>query len=212
MKLILLGPPGSGKGTQAAFIRDRFQIPVISTGDIIRAQLKSGSEEGLKLKSYIDQGELVPDDLVIRIVEDRLAQPDCQNGFILDGFPRTVAQAQALEAMGTKVDAVIDIALPDEIIVDRLSGRRVCPSCGASYHTTVIPSANGTHCDRCGSELVQRNDDTPAVIRNRLAVYGESTAPLTAYYRAEGKVIPISSEGSVEDVKAAIFGALEALQ
>lgn len=210
MKLILLGPPGCGKGTQAAFIKARYNIPSISTGDMIREQVRSGSELGKQVKACLDAGTLVSDELVIRIVEARLKADDCKNGYILDGFPRTVAQAQALNDMGVVIDKVVDITLPDETIIDRISGRRVCPACGASYHVTSIPSADNVHCDKCGAELIHRSDDQPEVVAKRLVEYREKTAPLTDFYKKAGNLVTVSSAGAIEDVTAAIFAALEA--
>ncbi len=210
MKLILLGPPGCGKGTQAAFIKERYNIPSISTGDMIREQVRSGSELGKQVKACLDAGTLVSDELVIKIVEARLKADDCKNGYILDGFPRTVAQAQALADMGVVIDKVVDITLPDETIIDRISGRRVCPACGASYHITSIPSADNVHCDKCGADLIHRSDDQPEVVAKRLVEYREKTAPLTDFYKKVGNLVTVSSVGAIEDVTAAIFAALEA--
>ncbi len=171
MKLILLGAPGAGKGTQAEIISDHLQIPTISTGNIIREALKSGTEMGLKAKSYMDAGQLVPDEVVIGIIQDRLAEADCQNGFILDGFPRTIPQAEALDRMGIVIDRVIDIEVADETIARRVSGRRVCPGCGSTYHIDYKqPKVEGV-CDRCGDTLVQRKDDMPETVQDRLKVY-----------------------------------------
>ena len=182
MKLILLGAPGAGKGTQAEIICQHLNIPAISTGNIIREALNSGTEMGLKAKSYMDSGKLVPDEVVINIIKERLAQDDCKNGFILDGFPRTIAQAEALDRMGIEIDRVIDIEVPDEKITERLSGRRVCGECGASYHLLYKkPQVEGV-CDKCRGALVQRKDDQPQTILERLAVYHDQTEPLKGYY------------------------------
>ena len=187
MNLILLGAPGAGKGTQAEIICETYKIPAISTGNIIREALKSGTEMGLKAKSYMDAGQLVPDEVVIGIIKDRLAQDDCKNGFILDGFPRTIPQAEALDKMGIVIDKVIDIEVPDEKIVQRMSGRRVCEACGASYHILYKkPEVEGV-CGKCGGTLVQRKDDHPDTVNARLKVYHEQTEPLKAYYSAQGK-------------------------
>ena len=186
MKLILLGAPGAGKGTQAEVIMDHLNIPAISTGNIIREALKNGTEVGLKAKSYMDAGKLVPDEVVIEIIKERLAKDDCKNGFILDGFPRTVPQAEALDAMGITIDKVVDIEVADEKIAQRLGGRRVCANCGASYHTEYKPSKVEGVCDKCGGPTVQRKDDEPATVLDRLKVYHEQTEPLKDYYAKKG--------------------------
>jgi len=182
MNIILLGAPGAGKGTQAAVICEKLNIPTISTGNIIREALKNGTEMGLKAKSYMDAGKLVPDEVVIGIVKERLAQDDCANGFILDGFPRTIPQAEALDAMGVVIDKVIDIEVADEVIVNRLSGRRVCEKCGRPYHLESLkPKAEGI-CDDCGGTLVQRKDDSIETVKARLDIYHNETEPLKDYY------------------------------
>ena len=181
MNLILLGAPGAGKGTQAEVIAEHLSIPTITTGNIIREALKSGTEMGRKAKEYMDAGKLVPDDIVIGIIQERLAQPDCAGGFILDGFPRTIPQAEALDRMGIVIDRVIDIEVADETIARRVSGRRVCPACGASYHVDYKRPAVENVCDRCGDTLVQRKDDHPDTVRERLRVYHEQTEPLKGY-------------------------------
>lgn len=211
MNLILLGPPGSGKGTQAAIISERYGIPAISTGDIIRATTKGQTALGEKVRGFIDKGELVPDELVIELVKERLSADDCNNGYILDGFPRTVAQAEAITNMGIRIDRVIDIHLADNLIVSRISGRRVCPNCGASYHITASPSKDGVNCDKCNTALVQRNDDEASVVQKRLKVYEEKTAPLTDYYQARGLISKISSADTIESVSKDIFDILEAM-
>ena len=210
MRLILLGAPGAGKGTQAEVICEKLGIPAISTGNIIREALKNGTPVGLKAKSYVDEGKLVPDEVVIEIIRERLAQPDCQNGFILDGFPRTVPQAEALDAMGVQIDRVIDIEVADEKIMQRLSGRRVCGSCGASYHVEYKPSSNGDRCDKCGGELIIRKDDQPETIRERLLVYHEQTEPLKAYYEKTGKLRIVEGQEELADTTALTLKALEA--
>lgn len=210
MRLILLGAPGAGKGTQAEVICEKLGIPAISTGNIIREALKNGTPVGLKAKSYMDEGKLVPDEVVIEIIRERLAQPDCQNGFILDGFPRTVPQAEALDAMGVQIDRVIDIEVADDQIMQRLSGRRVCGSCGASYHIDYKPSANGASCDKCGGELIIRKDDQPETIRERLLVYHEQTEPLKAYYEKTGKLKIVEGQEDLADTTALTLKALEA--
>ncbi len=200
MNLILLGAPGAGKGTQAEILCDRLNIPTISTGNMIREALKSGTEMGKKAQSYIESGALVPDEVVIGIVRDRLAQDDCKNGFILDGFPRTIPQAEALDRMGIIIDRVVDIDVPDEVIARRVSGRRVCPGCGNSYHVeTKKPQHDGV-CDRCGTTLVQRKDDRPETVEERLRVYHEQTEPLRAYYAAAGKLLTVDGQQDITAV------------
>ena len=209
MKLILLGAPGAGKGTQAEFISEKCIIPTISTGNIIRAALKNGTEMGKVAKSYIDAGELVPDEVVIGIVKERLSESDCANGYILDGFPRTIPQAQALDQMGDTVDTVLSIEVEDAEIVKRMSGRRVCEKCGTSYHTEYkIPEKEGI-CNLCGGNLVIRKDDEPATVLNRLEVYHQQTEPLMAYYEAQGKLISVKGTDTVEETTKAVFKALE---
>jgi adenylate kinase len=209
MKLILLGAPGAGKGTQAEIICERFNIPAISTGNILREAIKNGTEMGLKAKSYIDNGDLVPDEVVIGIINDRLAKDDCKNGFILDGFPRTIPQAEALDKMGIAIDCALSIEVADEKIMRRLSGRRVCSGCGASYHMDYKKPAKEGVCDACGGELVQRADDSPATIADRLAVYHKQTEPLKDYYKAAGKLIIVEGQEEVADTTALTFKALE---
>lgn len=210
MKIILLGAPGAGKGTQAEVISRVKNIPTISTGNIIREALKSGTELGLKAKEYMEAGKLVPDELVIGIIQERLAQPDCQNGYILDGFPRTIPQAEALERMGVEIDKVIEIHVDDEAITRRMSGRRVCPGCGASYHLEYkAPKKEGV-CDNCGDTLVQRQDDQPETVRERLKVYHEQTAPLKSYYAAKGKLFVVEGQEEVADTTRLTLEALEA--
>jgi adenylate kinase len=209
MNIILLGAPGAGKGTQAAVICDYLKIPTISTGNIIRAALKSGTEMGLKAKSFIDNGQLVPDDVVIGIIKERLAESDCANGFILDGFPRTIPQAEALDSMGVQIDRVVDIDVSDEEIVHRLSGRRVCESCGATYHLDYNKPQKEGVCNACAGTLVQRKDDSPETVQQRLAVYHEQTKPLEDYYRAQGKLSVVSGEGEIEEITRLTIAALE---
>lgn len=199
MKLILLGAPGAGKGTQAEVICEKLAIPAISTGNILREAMKNETEMGVKAKAFIDSGALVPDDVIIQIIKERLAAPDCQNGFILDGVPRTVAQAEALEEMGVEIDKVVDIEVADDTIVKRLSGRRVCSACGASYHTVYKPSTQPDICDRCGGELIVRKDDEPSTILERLDVYHELTEPLVDFYRARGKLVVVEGQEEVAD-------------
>ncbi len=210
MNLILLGAPGAGKGTQAEIVCDRLHIPTISTGNILRAAIKDGTEMGLKAKEAIDAGRLVSDEIIIGIVKERLAQDDCQNGFILDGVPRTVAQAQALEKMGVRIDKVVDIEVPDEAIIARLSGRRVCSACGTSYHTEYKPSAQEGVCDRCNGALITRRDDEPATVLERLATYHEQTEPLIDFYRERGKLVVVKGQEKVDDTTRLLLAALEA--
>ena len=209
MKLILLGAPGAGKGTQAEIISETLRIPTISTGNIIREALKSGTELGRKAKGYMDSGQLVPDDIVIGIIRDRLAQPDCADGFILDGFPRTIPQAEALDRMGVAIDRVIEIEVADDTIARRVSGRRICPSCGSSYHVDYKrPTVEGI-CDRCGDTLVQRQDDRPDTVRERLSVYHEQTEPLKSYYAAAGKLVVVEGQEEIADTSRLVLAALE---
>ncbi len=209
MKLILLGAPGAGKGTQAEVIMDHLNIPAISTGNIIREALKNGTEVGLKAKSYMDAGKLVPDEVVIEIIKERLAKDDCKNGFILDGFPRTVPQAEALDAMGIAIDKVVDIEVADEKIAQRLGGRRVCSNCGASYHTEYKPSKVEGVCDKCGGPTVQRKDDEPATVLDRLKVYHEQTEPLKDYYAKKGILAVVYGAEEVSETSARTLKALE---
>ncbi len=209
MNIILLGAPGAGKGTQAEVICERLNIPTISTGNIIRAALKTGTEMGLKAKSFIEAGALVPDEVVIGIIKERLAEDDCKNGFILDGFPRTIPQAEALDAMGIVIDKVIDIEVTDEAIVRRMSGRRVCEKCGASYHLEYkLPAKEGV-CDKCAGALVQRKDDHPDTVKARLEVYHNETEPLKAYYEKQGKLSVVEGQATIEDTTALILKAVE---
>lgn len=210
MNLILLGAPGAGKGTQAEVICDKLNIPAISTGNILRAAVKEGTEMGVKAKEYMEKGMLVPDSVIIGIIKERLAEPDCANGFILDGMPRTVAQAEALEEMGISIDKVVDLEVADEIIMNRLSGRRVCAACGASYHITNKPSKTEGKCDRCGGELVIRKDDQADTVRDRLKSYHEMTEPLIDFYRQKGKLIVIEGHESIADISNMLLKALEA--
>lgn len=210
MKLILLGAPGAGKGTQAEVISEHLHIPTISTGNIIREALKSGTEMGLKAKEYIEAGKLVPDDVVIGIIQERLAEADCQHGFILDGFPRTIPQAEALDRMGVIIDRVIDIEVDDNVIAQRVSGRRVCQGCGASYHVDYKPSAKEGICDRCGDTLVQRKDDHPDTVKERLQVYHEQTEPLKSYYAKQEKLFIVEGQEEVADTTRLTLAAVEA--
>jgi len=209
MKLILLGAPGAGKGTQAEVISERYNIPTISTGNIIRAALKNGTEMGLKAKSYIDAGNLVPDEVVIGIIKERLAEDDCNNGYILDGFPRTIPQAEALDELGFAIDAALSIEVADEEIVKRMSGRRVCEKCGASYHTEYKKPREEGKCNFCDGALVIRKDDEPETVKNRLNVYHEQTEPLKEYYKACGKLLCVEGQEEVKDTTRLVLEALE---
>lgn len=210
MNLILLGAPGAGKGTQAEIICDKLGIPAISTGNIIRAAVKEGTEMGKKAKSFIESGALVPDEVIIGIIKERLAADDCKKGFILDGVPRTVGQAEALEAMGIHIDKVLDIEVADDTIIQRMSGRRVCANCGASYHIVSKPSSRPGVCDRCNGSLIVRKDDEPATVLERLKVYHEQTEPLVDFYRGKGKLVAIKGDDSIDEITANVLKALEA--
>jgi len=214
MKLILLGPPGAGKGTQAKMLTERFGIPQISTGDILRAAVKEGTPMGVKAKSFMDAGALVPDEVVIGIVRERLQKDDCGQGFILDGFPRTVAQADALKdalkELGRDLDAVVSLEVDSEALVERLTGRRTCRQCGKGYHVKFDPPAVADRCDVCGGELYQRDDDQEATIRNRLDVYNRQTAPLVTYYREAGLLAPIDGMMEMSAVQEKILAVLQA--
>ena len=208
MKLILLGAPGAGKGTQAAILQERLGIPTISTGNILRAAIKNETPVGLQAKAYMDAGHLVPDEVIIGIIRERLQESDCENGYILDGVPRTIAQAEALEAAGIRFDAVVAIEIADEHIVERMSGRRVCEVCGASYHIVNVPSKVEGVCDVCGGRLVQRKDDKPETVLDRLAVYHKETEPLKGFYEARGILKPVEDQPLVEQTSRAILAAL----
>ncbi len=208
MKLIMLGAPGAGKGTQAAIICEKYSIPTISTGAIIRAAIRGGTPVGKQAKDYIDKGLLVPDEVVIGIIKERLAEDDCKNGFILDGFPRTTAQADALEKMGISIDYAVSIEVDDSIILDRLGGRRECSGCGATYHIKYNPSKSGDKCEKCGGELITRPDDCEETIMSRLKVYHETTEVLKDYYEKRGKLIKINGDAGVDEITKEIFAAL----
>lgn len=208
MKLILLGAPGAGKGTQAEIISETYKIPTISTGNIIRAALKEGTEMGLKAKAYTEKGELVPDEIVIGIIKERLSEPDCNAGFILDGFPRTIPQAEALDNMGIAVDAALSIEVEDSEIVKRMSGRRVCEKCGASYHTEYKKPQKDGICNACGGNLVIRKDDEPETVLNRLSVYHEQTEPLKDYYNKQNKLLIVEGQDDVKDTTALVLKAI----
>ena len=208
MKIIMLGAPGAGKGTQAEILSKKLDIPTISTGNILRAAVKAGTPVGLKAKSYMDAGQLVPDDVIIGILAEALAGPACAKGFILDGVPRTIPQAQAMEAQGVDVDVVLDLEVPDETIVERMSGRRVCPVCGATYHVVNAPPKKDGVCDKCGAALIERADDAPATVLDRLRTYHAQTEPLIAFYQERGKLKTVENQPSIEENTAAILKAL----
>ena len=209
MNIIFLGPPGAGKGTQAQIVCQKLGIPQISTGDMLRSAIANQTETGLKAKEYMDQGQLVPDQVVIDIVKERLAMDDCRNGYILDGFPRTVEQAKALSEFAD-IDAAIDLDVPDEVLVNRLSGRRVCPACGAPFHVDRLNGA--TDCKACDTPLIQRDDDKPETVLNRLEVYHQKTAPLIDHYQSQGKLKNIFGGGDLESITAEILTTLEAIR
>ncbi len=207
MRVVLLGAPGSGKGTQAARIVEEFGIPAISTGDMLRAHLHAEDELGRKAKAFMDGGELVPDDLILEMIGIRLAEPDCANGFLLDGFPRTIPQAEALEKVAPP-DCALLLEVPDEVIMERMTGRRVCPKCGHTYHVTNIPPKVEGICDNCGEKLVQRDDDKPETVRERLHVYHTQTEPLVDFYRGRGILKSVDGTQKLDKAAAEIFAAL----
>lgn len=212
MKIVMLGAPGAGKGTQAKMLADQYAIPHISTGDIFRANIKEGTELGKKAKEFIDAGALVPDELTVDLVMDRIDHEDCKKGYILDGFPRTINQAEKLtEALGGKggdIDYAVNVDVPDEAIVERMAGRRMCPNCGASYHVVNIPPKKDGICDRCGEKLITRKDDQPETVKKRLAVYHEQTRPLYDYYKEKGLVVDVDGTKPMEEVFQAIVSRL----
>ena len=212
MKIIMLGAPGAGKGTQAKMIAAKYGIPHISTGDIFRANIKNGTELGAKAKEYMDKGLLVPDELVVDLVIDRFKEPDCEKGYVLDGFPRTIPQAEALDkaltAIGESVDYAINVEVPDENIVRRMGGRRACVGCGATYHIVYSPTKVEGKCDTCGGDLIIRDDDKPETVQNRLAVYHEQTQPLIDYYTKKGIIAEVDGTQDMNDVFAAIVKSL----
>ena len=214
MKIIMLGAPGAGKGTQASRIAEKYQIPHVSTGDIFRANIKNGTDLGKEAKKYMDQGQLVPDELTVRILLDRVAQDDCKNGYVLDGFPRTIPQAEVLDAelskLGTKVDYAVNVEVPDENIIGRMSGRRACLKCGATYHLEFLRPKTEGICDNCGSELVIRDDDKPETVKKRLTVYHDQTQPLIDYYTEKGVLKTVDGTVSPEQVFQAIENILGA--
>lgn len=209
MNIIFLGAPGAGKGTQAEVVSEKLNIPTISTGNIIREALANGTEMGKKAKEYIESGKLVPDDVVIGIIKERLAKEDCNGGFILDGFPRTIPQAEALDNMGIKIDKVVEINVPDEVISERMAGRRVCLKCGASYHLVYKKPVQEGVCDNCGSELVQRKDDHADTVNSRLKVYHEQTEPLKDYYSKQNKLSVVDGQGDVSEISKRVLSVLE---
>ena len=208
MKLILLGAPGAGKGTQAEILSKELGIPTISTGNILRAAIKEGTPTGLEAKHFMDQGRLVPDEIIIEIIHERVAADDCANGYILDGVPRTIAQAEALEKAGIVFDDVVSLEISDEVIMDRMSGRRVCEHCGASYHVVAVPPKVEGVCDKCGGKLVRRKDDAPETVKQRLEVYHKETEPLKAFYAERGLLRSVDNQPSVEAVSEAILSVL----
>ena len=212
MKIIMLGAPGAGKGTQAKMIADKYQIPHISTGDIFRANIKNGTELGKEAKKYMDQGLLVPDELTVKILLDRVAKDDCKNGYVLDGFPRTIPQAEVLEEalakLGDRIDYAINVEVPDENIVKRMGGRRACVNCGATYHIEHVPPKKEGICDNCGSELILRDDDKPETVKNRLSVYHKQTQPLIDFYNGKGVLRTVDGTVDMKDVFNAIVAIL----
>ncbi len=212
MKIIMLGAPGAGKGTQAKMIADKYKIPHVSTGDIFRANIKNGTELGMEAKKYMDQGQLVPDELTVKILLDRVAQPDCENGYVLDGFPRTIPQAEvldeALAKLGETIDYAINVDVPDENIIRRMSGRRACLTCGATYHIEHVPPKKEGICDVCGAELVLRDDDKAETVKKRLEVYHKQTQPLIDFYTAKGVLKSVDGTMDMQDVFAAITAIL----
>lgn len=209
LKLIFLGAPGAGKGTQSDIVAEKYGIPTISTGVMIREAIKNGTEMGLQAKAYAENGKLVPDEVVIGIIGERLAKDDCQNGFILDGFPRTVPQAEALDNMGVEINCVVSIEVADEKIVERMSGRRSCAKCGATYHIVYNPSKDGVSCDKCGETLSIRKDDAPEVVLDRLNVYHNQTEPLKDFYGKKGVLVLVEGQEKVEDTTRLTLSAIE---
>ena len=208
MRLILLGAPGAGKGTQAEILRKELNVPTISTGNILRAAIKNGTPTGMKAKSYMDADKLVPDDVIIGIITERLAEEDCKNGYILDGVPRTIGQAEAMEKAGIRIDAAVSLEVSDEAIMKRMDGRRVCESCGASYHIVNAPSKKEGVCDLCGGKLVQRADDAPETVKKRLEVYHTETEPLKDFYEHKGLLVSVADQPTIPATTQAILRAL----
>ena len=209
MNLILMGAPGAGKGTQSERISEKWNIPAISTGDILRSAIKAGTELGIKAKGFIDKGQLVPDEVVIGIIKDYLSSDECKNGFILDGFPRSIPQAEALEAMGVKIDCALSFEIADEVIVNRMGGRRMCSGCGLSYHVEYKKPSKENICDKCGSSLYIRSDDAAETVLNRLATFHAQTEPLKAFYEARGLLRCVNGEAGVDETTALVFKTLE---
>ena len=208
MKLILMGAPGAGKGTQSANISEKWNIPAVSTGDLLRGAIKDGTELGMKAKSYMDSGNLVPDELVINIIKEYIGSDKCKNGFILDGFPRSIPQAEALDAMGVEIDLVLSLEVADEKIIERMSGRRICSKCGASYHVVYKPSKTENICDVCGADLYTRADDAAETVLNRLETYHAITEPLKEFYSKKGNLVCVEGREKVEDTSAAVLEAI----
>ena len=209
MNLILMGAPGAGKGTQAERISAKWNIPAISTGDLLRAAIREGNELGKTAKSYIDAGQLVPDEVVIGIIKDYLSSEQCKNGFILDGFPRSIPQAEALDTMGVRIDAALSIEVSDDVIVERMSGRRICSGCGASFHVKYNPPAKDGVCDKCGKDLYIRDDDAAETVKKRLDTYHAQTEPLKGFYESKGLLVTAYGQDKVEDTTAQVFAALK---
>ena len=209
MRLILLGAPGAGKGTQAEILSRLLEVPTISTGNILRAAMKAGTEVGLKAKSYVESGKLVPDEVIIGIIQERLAEEDCKNGYILDGVPRTIPQAEAMEEMGIVIDKALSIEVEDDVIVERMSGRRTCKNCSATFHVVNNPPKAEGICDFCGGELGIRKDDAPETVKARLATYHRDTEPLKAFYAERGKLVTVDNQPSIEETTEVIRKALE---
>ena len=211
MKLVVFGPPSAGKGTQAQKLSKRYGIPQVATGDLLREQVAKKTPIGVKVKSYLDSGRLGPDDLIVQMIAERVSKPDCANGYLLDGFPRTMGQAKELEKM-TDIDLVLNIVVDFEVLVERAVGRRICPKCAAVYHVKFNPPKKEGVCDKCGSQLIQRDDDKEATVRNRLKVYQEQTVPLVEYYRKKGKLVDIDGSGGIDAVQAKMVSAIDRLK
>lgn len=209
MNLIFLGAPGAGKGTHAEKFAEKHSLATISTGELLRTAIKNGTTLGKQANTYMSKGDLVPDELVIGIIKERLTQADCANGFILDGFPRTIAQAEALKTLGVKIDRVLNLHVEDQVIVERMSGRRVCPDCGKTYHVRYTPPEKDGVCDACGAKLIVRSDDAPETVSDRLNVYHEKTAPLIEYYKREGILVTVEGREDPKETSKAVFEALE---
>ncbi|HEX7391525.1 MAG TPA: adenylate kinase [Thermoplasmata archaeon] len=211
MKLVVFGPPSAGKGTQAQKLSKRYGIPQVATGDLLREQVAKKTPIGVKVKSYLDSGRLGPDDLIVQMIAERVSKPDCANGYLLDGFPRTMGQAKELEKM-TDIDLVLNIVVDFEVLVERAVGRRICPKCAAVYHVKFNPPKKEGICDKCGSALIQRDDDKEATVRNRLKVYQEQTAPLVEHYRKKGKLVDIDGSGGIDSVQTKMVDAIDRLK